>query len=619
MDRRDLTLLFIFAACVVVLVPLVASPALLGAPQEPTGLRVRGTTWRGATVEGQLEAQGNPPRLWVRPAAGQDPIEAAEFSVLRVQDSSLPDQAHPMAQPPFQLRFWGAETVSGSLIEGQADQLRIRFARQMITVPLAFIASVAHYQDLLPIVKLSFEELPAGSGVQLQGDVAIELGGGAEQTGCLVLRAPGASLQVNLKEPVFEGVVQLLVRGPDPATQLGPAEITLLFERSGKQFPVQIRLLPRTPHFGLATPSGPAASVELLERKEGWQRLRVELGEEGLLLLVDDNVLSSLRPQVGSLTGLRVTLSAPANGAPLQSDASAPASAFLYLDDLWIARRQAPTAERQPSPDQDEVLLLTGDQFYGTLKAIGAEQLEMETGFGRLVLPWSKVARLYLAPRPSAPVELAGQRLRVLFRPAHGLGIGRLDNLEGVLAGTDGTTLRLQHPVLGELLIPGHLVEALVPGRFVHWLLLDYRFHHLGNEVHLDLQRPYPEGTSLSWTFALSRLPRQAWLVADVQDMEPMIEGARYYTALRRGELRTVVELNGVEVDFLNRYLVLSSGRQAQRVRVPLPQEHLRVGQNQLTIRQLPQKEKPDSFDDCGLFSVSLEWLPEASTEAPPR
>ncbi|GEM_PF-2726330 len=571
------------------------------AGQNAPGLDVVAIDRARQSVRGTLTWAAERNRPLLRLSTGEErPLE--RFVEIRVDRA----EAGPWRGLPwFDLRLWGAERVAVQKIVGRGEQIQVTLGGQVYTWPSVVLAQITHYGELRPAVRASFDTPDSDRSVDLAGNARPVPGKGVDGTTGVELTREGDGLTAALARPIAEGTVELLVFDPGRNVLPGTFVVELLFRRGSRAVPVQVLLINGEEFWGFATPEGPPSAVEPITRRPGWHRVAFELENDRIQADIDDAVLSVIHQPLGQLTELRVRLQAKENrsGAPR---ASSPAP--IIIDDLRIYERRPAVLERQPSRNQDEVVLYDGQQFYGVVTAITDVSVALRSDQGTYSFPWSVVYSVYFAPRPVTPHQLVGQRVRVLFSPSKSGRAPTWSNIEGVMQGLTDEALQLMHPVLGEIALPRDSLRRLYPGRYGHWLLLDHSYHHLGDEVDLNLQRPYPEGNEVSWTFELEHVPEKVWLVADVVDLEPMREGAPYYQQLREGFLRTEVILNGKTVDFLNRYVPLGQRRQPKRIRLELPRAELRVGKNVLGLRQQPQKQRPGSFDDFGIFAVSLEW-----------
>ncbi len=569
---------------------------------------VRATDVRGRTIAGQLLWDGEQRRWWiVAPDGDRKPL--ADYSRVVLASPSEPAAGQT---PDHELRLWGVERLPVQIERLEGDQLHVRALGSRLRVPLASIAQLTHFKDLAPVFNADFDQTEQKP--ELAGDAAVQAGKGVDQTAGLVLQNIGDRATTRLDPPIAEGVAQLLYFDPGPKQHRRGYLMEFTFRRGARRVPLQVLLLPRSSMMALAMPEGPPVAVEPIERSRGWHRLGVVQDQDGVVVTIDDALLAAFHQPLGELVECTVAVpeelaAAHARGGQQDGAGDEP----FRVDEMEVRIRRTTELPRQPAADQDEVLLYGGTQFYGTVTELDARHVALRTEYALLHFPWPAVHRVFLHPRETRPVRLTGQRARLVLRTSDPLSLASDvapdagANLEGILRGMDQEVFLLEHPTLGEVRIPVAQTRFILPGRYGHWLLIDSGFHHLGDAVELGMQRPYPEGNQISWHFQLDSVPETIWLVMDVVDMEPMYPGASYYGELRDGHLRTTLLLNGTEVDFVNRYL-RRKRTSAVRVRIPLPREQLKEGDNVLTLKQRPQRDEPGSYDDCGIWWVGLEW-----------
>lgn len=567
-----------------------------------TILPVRATDFAGNTIDAELVWRGESDRPLLRVSSG---AERTLEEFLQITPRT-PATAPLHGLPWFDLQLWGAERVAVQRITGSAEQISVVFAGRPYEWPASVLARIAHYGEALPVLRASFDSEGDLRSVELHGQARVRPGKGIDQTAAVELRSPGDELETALPHALAEGTSQLLLFDPGPETIGTTVIVELSFQRGNRLVPVHVLLAPGEDLWGFATPEGPPSAIEPVARQPGWHRIRFDIEADRIQASVDNAVLSVIHQPLGRLVAIRVR--AETSDEP---QAAPGTSSPVYVDDLQVYERLPAVLERQPARDQDEVMLHDGQQFYGKLSELSNDSITLQSTGAALRFPWKDVYAVFLAPRPGVPALLNGQRVRVVFRVGTDSGAVAPSNLEGILKGLSDDSVHLLHPVLGQVIIPFSAVNYFLPGRYGNWLLIDHRFHHLGDEVDLDLQRPYPEGNELAWTFELPRVPSTTWLVADVVDLEPMQEGAPYFQQLKEGFLRTELVVNGHSVDFLNRYVLLGNRREPKRIRVELPADVLRPGENTLELRQKAQKGRPGSYDDFGIFGLGIEWPAE--------
>ena len=83
--------------------------------------------------------------------------------------------------------------------------------------------------------------------------------------------------------------------------------------------------------------------------------------------------------------------------------------------------------------------------------------------------------------------------------------------------------------------------------------------------------------------------------------------GGGFAKRLENEELRTYLAINGNSLDPLGLNHRIPVGSKAEtRLLLLVAAEWLQKGENSLRIHQTAQKNDPGSFDDCGIFGISL-------------
>jgi len=541
--------------------------------------------------------------LVFRAAAGGHPLLVR--TIRKVENTGAQPIA-PGTSPAHRVFLWGNESLSGTIqaIDGETIRLKTP-AGDELPVPVYLISKVEHCQGNAVILREDFEDdSPAG---KFAGEAKRGNARAASGKWSLNLAKPGDGVEYRLPEPISSGWVEARFYDSG-ATQPGPQWFCELeFDSKAGVRKLQILLGWDADSYGLATPQGPSFPVQRLARHTGWNRIGLTYSPEGTTVLVNDAVLIHRDVGVGSLRSVRFVV----RPSP---DAEDPAPAIDgltgYIDDLQIATSIALTSERQPTRDQDDVMLTNGDQLFGHVESATPRDLTIRGEFGPWPVPWTQLHQIHFGPRPCPIKSVDGQRVRLQFSSTSDSQTRRSDGdvLEAVVRELTDEVIRLDHPHIGPTrILRGQLreMEFLAAGR---WLAVDSRFHHFGDQVDVRLQVPHPGGSDRTWEISLDEVPERASLVLHAVGMEPMVTGAEFNKRLENDEWRTYASINGQKLDpqGLN-HLLPPNSRGSVRLVLPIAPGILKTGGNVLRIFQTSQKDDPKSFDDCGVFGIGLE------------
>jgi hypothetical protein len=553
-------------------------------------------------VSGRLEID-SALGLVFRPTDGGPPLPVR---TIRKVVHAGPRQIAPGTSPAHRLFFWGNESLSGTIqsIDGETVQLKTP-AGDVLPVPVYLISKIEHFQGNAVILREEFEDESAAG--QFVGDAKRGDARAASGKWSLNLRKPGDAVEYRLPDPIASGWVEARFYDSG-AIQPGP-QWFCEFEFDSKAGVRQLQILLGwdADSYGLATPQGPSFPVQRLARRTGWNRIGLSYSAESTAVLVNDAVLTHRDVGVGSLRLVRFVVRPSPDAEDPALAREEPAG---HVDDLQIAATIASAAERQPTRDQDDVMLTSGDQLFGHIEAATIRDVTIKGEFGSWSVPWTQLHQIHFAPRSTPMKSVDGQRVRVQLASNSDSQTRRTDSdvLEAVVGELTDEFIRLDHPHIGPVrILRGQLreMEFFAAGR---WLSVDSRFHHFGDQVDIRFQVPHPGGSDRNWDFSLDRVPEQASLVLYAVGLEPMVAGAEFNRRLENDEWRTYVTINGQKLDArgLN-HLLPPNSRGAVRLVVPIAPGILNKGGNVLRVFQTPQRDDPKSFDDCGVFGIGLE------------
>lgn len=426
----------------------------------------------------------------------------------------------------------------------------------------------------------------------------------------LRIEADGSAITAKVDDPIADGRLELAYHDTGEVVAGAHWFVDLLFR--GEAGPQTIRAVLgwSEESLGVSSTGGPVLAVQRLARKPGWHRLEVRFGPDAADLAVDGDALAHGKGPTGPLIEVRL-------GSSLAGD-RAPASVAAHVDEFRLVRIASVVTSTEVEPAQDEARLVEGDQVFGAIRSADPKGVSLDVLGRTLVLPWSRVASVHFrrAPRPSR--EVAGLLCRLEWRTAPGDDPRDVDQVEGALTRADAESFTLETPYAGTLVIPRDRLRRIVVEGIGRRLMIDSTAHHLGDEVSKApdlLDPPQPEGGELDRSFPLKAVPAEgqsATLVLDVVQVVGEAQGLQFSNLIRVGELRTKVYLNGREIDYLNRHIT-SRNETPERIRLPIPEGLLKVGENRIRILQTGTSNDPNYLDDLGVLGIAFEVTPAAA------
>jgi hypothetical protein len=373
----------------------------------------------------------------------------------------------------------------------------------------------------------------------------------------------------------------------------------------GPSGPASLRLVLGWAEESLAveSPDGPSLAVQRLARTPGWHRLTLRFGPDQIEIAVDGKELAHGKGPAGALDQIKLATS-------LHGSTSPPKELAAYVREIQLIRFAEPPASLEIDPTQDEARLVVGDQLYGIIRKADAEHVTIAVLDKIATLFWSEVAGLCFrrVPAPGEPIE--GLLARVHWRPAAGEPARDLDFAEGALVEVSDSAITLATSYSGTLSIPRDRVARLSVLDRGRRLVIDPAAHHLGDNIRTTppfLDPPMPEGGVLERSFdGGSIVGSHAFLVLDVIDVVGETAGSPYSNLIAKGELRTYVAINGKRIDYINRYIT-SANETPERIKIRIPPELLKPGQNTLRIEQTGIANDPTWFDDLGILQIAVQ------------
>ncbi|APW63292.1 hypothetical protein [Paludisphaera borealis] len=558
----------------------------------------------------RLEQEGGPPlegRLLLDPRAGfrfqassepatsSRPVEAGrviDFADREPSASSIP--------PLFQARIGESARISGMLrrVAENGLQISVPWQAQAIELRRPGVQSLVQRIGEARVLVDSFDKLDGATWAVGGTPEIVADAGPAPADRALRLPPGGASIERRFEEALGAGRIDLTFR--DDGKIHPDQQWTLVLTLREPTGPANIRIVLGWSEDSLAveSPAGPALAVQRLARAEGWRRLAVRFDADRTEIAVDGKELAHGKGPPGPLESIRIASSGP------PSENAGPGG---IIGEIQVARFAQPPSSLEIDPTQDEARLVVGDQLFGAIRQGDSDRVEMTVDDRPVVLDWSDLAGVFLRRTPAEGAPVQGALARVEWRVSAGDPTRDFDFAEGAVSALSDSTLTLATPFAGTLQIPRDRLirlRVLEPG----WrLVIDPASHHLGNEIEPRLDPPLPEGSVLERSFELPNgLDGPKFLALDVILVVGETPGLPFSDFVRRGELKTFVEINGVRFDYLNRF-VHTANETPERIRIPIRADLLKPGKNQLRIVQTGLAKLPTEYDDLGILGVAVE------------
>jgi hypothetical protein len=576
-----------------------ALPALAQSPVKPLTDRLERAEgkWLDGTFSGDAR-EGF--RFIPKDGSGAMPIVgAAEFKLGGI--GPVPTAG----VPPVQVLLGYNQWVSGQLVAIDEKQIRLADGPggQPVTVERAGALAVRQRRGEALVLTDGFETLDPARWTHVGTP---KLDNETKRAGekSLRLEADGTAITTKVAEPISQGRLELAFHDTATVSPGSQWFVDLLFRGEGGPETLRAVLGWNEDSLAVQSPAGPAMAVQRLARKPGWHRLEVRFGPDAAEMAVDGDALAHGKGPTGPLVEIRI-------GTMLSGDPPRPMIA-AHVDEFRLVRLTSVVSSAEVDPDQDEARLVEGDQIFGEIRRADPQNVVIEVLSRQVVQPWSAVTALHFRRVAKPSREVGGLLARLEWRSAPGSDPRDIDAAEGALLSAGPDSFALETPYAGTLIIPRDRLRRLVVEGWGRRVVVDPMAHHLGDEVSKApelLDPPQPEGGKLERTFTLAKVPepgREASLVFDVVQVVGEANGLEFSDFVRRGELRTNVSLNGREFDYLNKYITTRNDI-PERIRLPIPRELLKAGENRITIKQAGKLRDPNYLDDLGILGISLE------------
>jgi hypothetical protein len=507
-----------------------------------------------------------------------------------------------VSPPPFRVLIGESLRLSGSLrgITLTGVRLGLFWQAPDVTMPRPGVQAVVQRPGESRVLVDGFETLDATRWSITGKPEVVALPHLADKHS-LRLPAGGTSLVHTLGEPMASGRFDLAFLDDGAVVAGQQWSIELAFQ--GTTGLSQVRVFLGWSEESLAVESPSGLAVQRLARTPGWHRFSLRFGPTQTEASVDGKELAHGKGPDGPLVAVRLVSSATAQ-------AGAPKGLAGHFDDLQLIRFGESPASLELDITQDEARLVVGDELYGNIRQADGERLNMTVDGEPISLPWSDVAGLYFRRLPAKGTPIEGLLVRVEWRSSPDNDPENIDFAEGAVTAVSDHAVTLATPYAGVLAIPLELVRKLVVQGHGLRLVIDPAGHHLGDEYSetKPLDPPQPEGGLLERTLELASVPdRPCFVVLDLVQVVGENSDPAFSQAIRNGELRTYLAINGKRIDYLNRY-IKSDNAAPERVAIPVPAGLLRTGKNSIRLELTGMAANEKQLDDFGLLQMAVEF-----------
>jgi hypothetical protein len=257
--------------------------------------------------------------------------------------------------------------------------------------------------------------------------------------------------------------------------------------------------------------------------------------------------------------------------------------------------------------------MATGDEIYGSIEQVDATHVSMQGKFGAVSVPWGELRGLLCREMEPKFPPVSGVVAQIQIRDVSAAPHAQPELLTAAIESATPEGVTWSHPLLGRQTWPWARSRKIEPMFAGNYQLLFPGIRHLGDEIRPRFRRPHPSGHLMSVTFQLDELPSTPVFVSlSVAQLEPAgphtPPGRPFLDELRAGHLGTYLSINGRPLGSLNERINFRTDvDEPDRLRIPVPLDTLKVGENEIEIKQHPSTKDATDFDDCEVSRIALE------------
>lgn len=510
--------------------------------------------------------------------------------------------------PQRQIVLLGGDRITAEIVGWKNEAIDLLMASgQRVSLPRAAVVSVASVDGQVDLLYESFE--PTASPARTRQTAVLRtsykddaLDAQRSASGKFSLRLGTTPVIYSLREPPAASRIQFWFR-VDESTASARSELQVQFDFLGEvESHWSLTAGGRRAGLSMQHPESRATPVAL---NSGWHCLTAVLGVDRAFCSIDDALIGSAPRSPGRLRSLQLK----AQGA-------------VWVDDLIISQTQTGSSPAiRPSAQDDCVAQRDGEQLFGRVNQVTAEEIILTGQVGDRVISWQQADRIVVrqvdrivSGRPAQ----SGLWARIDFQSSLDRPRQSGDYLETTITAINRDFLTVTHPWLGEFAIGWSQITRIEPRSFGRRLVVDGRRMHLGDTIREDFQRPFPDATewvsSIDATNEAISSDTEVWLSLDLADVEPASletpPASPFLKDLRSGKLLTEVIVNEHSLGSLNAHIrYRSPPDRPQRIRIRVPRSSWNQGPNVIKFHQIPLKDAGTVFDNCELSNLNIEFV----------
>ena len=511
--------------------------------------------------------------------------------------------------PQRQIVLLGGDRITAEIVGWKNEAIELLMAGgQRVSLPRAAVVSVASMDGEVDLLYESFEPTASPTrtrqtGVERTPQNVDALDPQRSASGKCSLLLEAAPVTYTLREPPESSRIQFWFR-VDEATAATRSELRVQFHFQG-DVEAHWHLTAGERRASLTTQHPESTANPVVILKSGWHCLTAVLGVDRAFCCIDDALIGSTPRSPGRLRSLQLK----AQGA-------------VWMDDLIISQTQAvPAPPVRPSAQDDCVALRDGEQLYGRVNHVTAEEIILTGQAGDRAISWQQANRIMVRQvdrMVSGRPAQSGLWARIDFQSTLDRPRQSGDYLEATITDINRDFLTVTHPWLGEFAIGWRQIARIEPRSFGRRLVVDGRRMHLGDTIRDDFQRPFPDASewvsNIDTTIEAISPDTEVWLSLDLAEVEPASPetppASPFLKDLRSGKLLTEVIVNGHPLGSLNAHVRFRSPPdQPQHLRLRIPRSSWNQGPNVIKLHQIPLKDAGTVFDNCELSNLSLEFV----------